>query len=93
LNTSNETQPFEVVNDIGFTAYVDIVQKIEANGGSLGDPFIATVMACNVCLANALGPAISSAPDPHAAAETLIAMCAKRIREFVEPAVQGVGGG
>ena len=95
MNAPTDKQPFELVNDIGFAAYVQIAQAIEARSqdGTLRDPFVATVMACNVCLANALGPAISSAPDPKEAAETLIAMCAKRIREFVEPAVSGLGQG
>jgi len=49
-------QPFEIVNEIGYEAYLKIAKNIEAHGSTFDDAFSAIVMACTVCLANALVP-------------------------------------
>ena len=82
-------QPFEIVNEIGYEAYLKIAKNIEAHDSTFDDAFSAIVMACTVCLANALGPGIEASKNRAAAADALISSCMKRVREFVEPAVSG----
>ena len=83
-------QPFELVNEIGYEAYIEIARKVREQP-ELPEKFYATAMACSITLANALGPAIAAANDRSKAADDLVATCMKRVREFVEPAVGGNG--
>jgi hypothetical protein len=82
-------QPFEIVNEIGHEAYGLIESRVKANEALLDDAFSAALMACCISLANALAPTIASSKDRDKAAELLVELCMKRVREFVEPAVRG----
>jgi hypothetical protein len=84
-------QPFEIVNEIGFDAYLEMARKVEANQSILPDQFSSLAMACTISLANALAPAIEAANDRDAAAEMLVDSCIKRLREFIQPAIHGNG--
>ena len=52
------------------------------------DHFVAVVGAANVCLANALRPAIEAGKGRTAVADRLIAASMKPVRVLVEPAIK-----
>ena len=86
---TNSKQPFEIVNEIGHEAYRLIENGIKAQEAQLEDPFSAALMACCISLGDALAPTIASSKDRPKAAQLLVELCMKRVRELVEPAVRG----
>ena len=82
-------QPFEIVNEIGHEAYRGIEARVRTQEAELEDPFSAALMACCIALGDVLAPTIAASKDRTKAADMLIALCMKRVRELVEPAVRG----
>lgn len=87
----NSKQPFEIVNDIGHEAYRRIESAIKAHAGQLEDPFSAALMACCIALGDTLAPTIAASNDRRKAADMLVELCTKRVRQLVEPVVRDGG--
>jgi hypothetical protein len=82
-------QPFEIVNEIGHAAYLQIEREIQAHEALLDDAFSAALMACCISLADALAPTVASSKEREKAAQLLVELCMKRVRELLAPAVRG----
>jgi hypothetical protein len=82
-------QPFEIVNEIGHAAYAQIEREIQANEVLLEDAFSAALMACCISLADALAPTVASSKEREKAAQLLVELCMKRVRELLAPAGRG----
>lgn len=80
----------QFVNDVGYEAFELIVKRMEALGElPLSELLPSVVGAVNVCLANALRPAIEGASDRVAAADGLLSASLRQTRALLDPVVQG----
>ena len=82
-------QPFQIVNEIGHAAYAQIEREIQASEALLDDAFSAALMACCISLADALAPTVAASKEREKAAQLLVELCMKRVRELLAPAVSG----
>ncbi len=79
----------KLANEIGYEAHRLILKRLEVMGeASFSEIFQAVTLASEVCLANALAPAIQRAPDRASAADSLISTALKQVRGLVEPVVK-----
>jgi len=81
-------EQMKLANEVGYEAHKLILKRLEVLGEvSFTEIVQAVTLASEVCLANALVPAIERAPDRAAAADLLITTASKHIRGLVEPVV------
>jgi hypothetical protein len=75
-------------NETGLEIFQILVKRSDTLGTqTFEDIFGALMAATAVCLANVLRPAVEAAPDRAAAADSLIAVCGKRARLFLDPVI------
>jgi hypothetical protein len=80
----------KLANEAGYEAFRLIVKRMEAIGDApFSEIFQAVTLASEVCLANAIRPAIERAEDRASLADSLTTLPAKHVRALVEPAVKG----
>ena len=80
----------KLATEVGCEAFRLIVKRMEVIGEApFSEVFQAVTLACEVCIANAIRPAIERANDRAALADSLTALTAKHVRELVQPAVKG----
>ena len=77
-------------NETGLEIFQLLVTRSETLGVQTFEDILGALTgATAVCLANVLRPAVEAAPNRAAAADNLIAVCAKQARRFLDPVITG----
>ena len=86
---NNDPQIFmRFANEAGLEIFQLLVTRSENLGEqSFEDMLGALTAATAICLANILRPAVEAAPNRATAADSLIALCARQARSFLDPVV------
>jgi hypothetical protein len=88
MNSKDPEIFMRFANEAGLEIFQILVKRSETLGvQTFEDIFGALTAATAVCLANVLRPAVEAAPDRAAAADSLIAVCGKRARGFLDPVI------
>ena len=75
-------------NETGLEIFQLLVTRSENLGVQTFEDILGALTgATAVCLANVLRPAVEAAPNRAAAADTLIAVCTKQARRFLDPVI------
>ena len=82
-------EQYALADQVGHEAFQLIVKRMQAIGDApFAEIIQAVTLASEVCMANALRPAIEMAADRAESADALTELAGNHVRELVEPIVQ-----